>query len=92
DKENVPSRAYIVFKTDDQVATFGKEYDGHLFRDKAGNEFQAVVEFAPYQKVPSEKKKVDVRAGTIEKDEDYISFLESLNAPTSSEPVTMESL
>ena len=33
----------------------------------AGNEFQAVVEFAPYQKVPSEKKKVDVRAGTIEK-------------------------
>ncbi|KAL1672203.1 Smg-4/UPF3 family-domain-containing protein [Schizophyllum commune] len=92
DKENVPSRAYIVFKTDEQVAVFGKEYDGHLFRDKAGNEFQAVVEFAPYQKVPSEKKKVDVRAGTIEKDEDYISFLESLNAPTSSEPVTMESL
>ncbi|KAI5891349.1 uncharacterized protein SCHCODRAFT_02506351 [Schizophyllum commune H4-8] len=92
DKENVPSRAYIVFKTDEQVAIFGKEYDGHLFRDKAGNEFQAVVEFAPYQKVPSEKKKVDVRAGTIEKDEDYISFLESLNAPTSSEPVTMESL
>ena len=36
DKENVPSRAYIVFKTDEQVATFGKEYDGHLFRDKAG--------------------------------------------------------
>ncbi|KAG5219494.1 Smg-4/UPF3 family-domain-containing protein [Salix suchowensis] len=32
-----------------------------------GNEFQAVVEFAPYQKVPSDRKKVDARLGTIEK-------------------------
>ncbi|TRM66901.1 Smg-4/UPF3 family-domain-containing protein [Schizophyllum amplum] len=92
DKENVPSRAYIVFKTVEQVAAFGREYDGHLFRDKAGNEFQAVVEFAPYQKVPSDKKKVDARAGTIEKDEDYISFEETLKASTSAEPVTLESL
>jgi hypothetical protein len=38
----------------------------------------AVVEFAPYQKIPTEKKKVDARMGTIEKDEDYLSFLESL--------------
>ncbi len=27
----------------------------------------AVVEFAPYQKVPNEKKKPDARIGTIEK-------------------------
>ena len=86
-KENIPSRAYIAFKRDDQLATFAREYDGHLFRDKAGerhlnlavfesaalilqgpgNEAQAVVEFSPYQKVPSEKKKVDARLGTIEK-------------------------
>lgn len=32
-----------------------------------GNESVAVVEFAPFQKVPSEKKKVDGRMGTIEK-------------------------
>lgn len=32
-----------------------------------GNEFQAVVEFAPYQKIPLEKKKADSRNGTIEK-------------------------
>jgi Smg-4/UPF3 family len=32
-----------------------------------GNESQAVVEFAPYQKVPSEKKKADARTATIEK-------------------------
>jgi regulator of nonsense transcripts 3 len=33
----------------------------------AGNESYAVVEFAPYQKVPPEKKKVDARSGTLEK-------------------------
>ena len=33
----------------------------------SGNESIAVVEFAPFQKVPNEKKKVDSRAGTIEK-------------------------
>ena len=33
----------------------------------SGNESIAVVEFAPFQKVPNEKKKADTRAGTIEK-------------------------
>ncbi|KAJ7029287.1 midasin nuclear AAA ATPase [Mycena alexandri] len=92
-KENVSSRAYIVFKTEEQLAQFSRDYDGHLFRDKAGNESYAVVEFAPYQKVPPEKKKTDARSGTIEKDEDYISFIESLNAQSSNaEPVSLESL
>ncbi|KAJ7784277.1 Smg-4/UPF3 family-domain-containing protein [Mycena metata] len=92
-KENVSSRAYIAFKTEEQLAQFSRDYDGHLFRDKAGNESYAVVEYAPYQKVPPEKKKTDARSGTIEKDEDYISFIESLNAQSSSaEPVSLESL
>lgn len=39
-----------------------------------------MVEFAPYQKIPAEKKKADARGGTIEKDEDYISFLDSLKS------------
>nr|GAT49282.1 predicted protein [Mycena chlorophos] len=92
-KENISSRAYILFKTEEQLALFAREYDGHLFRDKAGNEAYAVVEFAPYQKVASEKKKVDARSGTIDKDEDYISFLESLNAPPNNgEPASLEAL
>jgi hypothetical protein len=33
----------------------------------AGNESQAVVEFAPFQKIPSEKKKADARNATIDK-------------------------
>lgn len=35
-KENIPSRAYIAFKDEKLLAEFSKEYDGHLFRDKAG--------------------------------------------------------
>ena len=94
-KENIPSRAYIAFKSPEKLSAFSQAYDGHTFRDKAGmlilqflshlhrlvvarihnamiylwgsgNESYAVVEFAPCQKVPSEKKKVDPRNATIE--------------------------
>ncbi|KAI5121911.1 hypothetical protein M0805_000240 [Coniferiporia weirii] len=82
-KENVSSRAYIAFRKAEQLAIFSQAYDGHVFRDKAGNESYAVVEFAPHQKVPPEKKKVDPRNGTIEQDENFISFIASLNAPVS---------
>ncbi|KAH9990204.1 Smg-4/UPF3 family-domain-containing protein [Russula compacta] len=81
-KENVHSRAYIAFKTEEFVARFSREYDGHIFKDKAGIESQAVVEFAPYQKVPLEKKKVDSKNATIDQDEEYIAFLQSLEAPS----------
>ncbi|KAF8062215.1 Smg-4/UPF3 family-domain-containing protein [Lyophyllum atratum] len=91
-KESIPSRAYIAFKDEEQLALFSREYDGHLFRDKTGSEYQAVVEFAPYQKVPSDKKKVDARNATIEKDEDYISFIESLKSTTNAEPISIETL
>ncbi|KAL0946194.1 hypothetical protein HGRIS_012456 [Hohenbuehelia grisea] len=92
-KENVSSRAYIAFKNEEHLLAFSRSYDGHIFRDKAGVESQAVVEFAPYQKIPPEKRKVDARLGTIEKDEDYISFVDSLNAAKESqEPVTLETL
>ena len=30
------SRAYIAFKTEEYVAKFSREYDGHIFKDKAG--------------------------------------------------------
>ena len=37
-----------------------------MFNRLSGNESVAVVEFAPKQKVASEKKKVDNRMGTID--------------------------
>jgi regulator of nonsense transcripts 3 len=33
----VPARAYIAFRAPEQVAEFGREYDGHVFQDKAGS-------------------------------------------------------
>jgi regulator of nonsense transcripts 3 len=35
-KENIPSRAYIAFKNEEHLTSFGRGYDGHVFRDKAG--------------------------------------------------------
>ncbi|KAG6380315.1 Smg-4/UPF3 family-domain-containing protein [Boletus reticuloceps] len=91
-KEGIPSRAYIAFKNEALVTHFGRAYDGHLFRDKAGNESHAVVEYAPFQKIPTEKKKVDARNNTIDKDEDYLSFIETLKGTTKTESVSLEAL
>ncbi|KAN0066274.1 hypothetical protein ACQY0O_000368 [Thecaphora frezii] len=80
-KENVCSRAYVRFLDPAMVLEFHKHYDGHVFRDSKGNESIAVVEFAPYQKVPTERRrKPDARQGTIEADAEYKAFLESLEA------------
>jgi regulator of nonsense transcripts 3 len=44
-----------------------------------GNEFPAVVEFAPFQRLPKKRlgRKRDPKVGTLEEDPAYISFLES---------------
>lgn len=42
-KENVPSRAYISFKTAEQLSVFSTAYDGHVFRDKAGLSFSYIT-------------------------------------------------
>jgi len=36
----VYSRAYIAFRTVELVAWFGLEYNGHIFKDKAGLSFR----------------------------------------------------
>lgn len=48
---------------------FHQAFDGHLFRDVKGNEYMAVVEFAPFQRMPSDtvgRKHVDPLLNTIE--------------------------
>ncbi|RKP26977.1 hypothetical protein SYNPS1DRAFT_5328, partial [Syncephalis pseudoplumigaleata] len=59
-KENRYSRAYICFHTMEQMAEFHRGFDGHLF------ESYAIVEYAPYQKIPRERSKVDHHQGTID--------------------------
>jgi regulator of nonsense transcripts 3 len=60
---------------------FVAAYNGHMFRDKQGVQYQAIVEFAPFQRyIPFEKKnRIDQYMNTIEDDENYIQFLASMN-------------
>ncbi|KAI9474808.1 Smg-4/UPF3 family-domain-containing protein [Zychaea mexicana] len=65
-KENVFSRAYFHMKSMEAVIAFHQGFDGHIFLDSKGTESRAVVEFAPFQKVPKEHKNPDTRQGTID--------------------------
>ncbi|GFX20003.1 regulator of nonsense transcripts 3A [Trichonephila clavipes] len=74
------SRAYINFLIPEEIFIFKDKFDGYVFLDSKGNEYPAVVEFAPFQKIPKKKnpKKRDAKCGTIETDPDYVKFLECL--------------
>ena len=43
-KENVPSRAYIAFRDPERLTEFSRAYDGHTFRDKAGENNLDLIE------------------------------------------------
>ena len=50
-----------------------------MFVDAKGQEFPAMVEFAPYQKYSKKSKsRIDNKAGTIDEDPDYVKFLKSI--------------
>ncbi|CAL7943554.1 unnamed protein product [Xylocopa violacea] len=74
------SRAYINFVEQQDIFMFREKFDTYVFVDSKGTEYPAVVEFAPFQRLPKKRigKKKDLKCGTIESDPYYISFLESL--------------
>ncbi|KAI9008600.1 Smg-4/UPF3 family-domain-containing protein [Hyaloraphidium curvatum] len=80
-KESQFARAYMHFRSPDAVVEFSRAYDGHAFVDSRGNEYRAVVELAPSQRMPKPKKKRDPKQGSIETDPDYVAFLEAFNNP-----------
>ncbi|XP_041936406.1 regulator of nonsense transcripts 3A isoform X2 [Alosa sapidissima] len=72
------SRAYINFKNPEDIVLFRDRFDGYVFIDNKGQEYPAVVEFAPFQKISKKKlKKKDAKAGSIEEDPEYKRFLET---------------
>uniref|UniRef100_A0A3B3RNA5 UPF3A regulator of nonsense mediated mRNA decay n=1 Tax=Paramormyrops kingsleyae TaxID=1676925 RepID=A0A3B3RNA5_9TELE len=72
------TRAYINFKNPEDIVLFRDRFDGYVFIDNKGQEYPAVVEFAPFQKVSKKKlKKKDAKAGSIEDDPEYRRFLEN---------------
>lgn len=74
------SRAYINFINQEDIYTFQDKFDGYVFLDQRGTEYTAVVEFAPYQKIPRQDNKED-KCNTLDKDPHYLEFLEKLENP-----------
>ncbi|XP_063708367.1 regulator of nonsense transcripts 3B-like [Culicoides brevitarsis] len=73
------SRAYITFENPEEIFVFRDKYDGYVFVDGKGNEYPAVVEYAPFQGFPKTRsKKRDAKMNTIEQDSHYIAFMEAL--------------
>ncbi|XP_053311102.1 regulator of nonsense transcripts 3A isoform X1 [Spea bombifrons] len=72
------TRAYINFRNPEDILLFRDRFDGFIFIDNKGQEYPAVVEFAPFQKVSKKKlKKRDTKAGSITDDLEYKKFLEN---------------
>ncbi|XP_066571193.1 regulator of nonsense transcripts 3B [Amia ocellicauda] len=87
------SRAYINFKNQEDIVLFRDRFDGYVFIDNRGQEYPAIVEFAPFQKIAKKKsKKKDAKAGTIEEDPDYKKFLENYNGDEEKLTSTPETL
>ncbi|ENN72156.1 hypothetical protein D910_08467 [Dendroctonus ponderosae] len=81
--ENAFSRAYINFVCPEDVYPFKEKFDNYVFVDSRGHEYIAVVEFAPFQKIPKKrgKGKMDPKCNTIEADASFLEFVVNLNKP-----------
>ncbi|XP_049623542.1 regulator of nonsense transcripts 3B isoform X2 [Suncus etruscus] len=87
------SRAYINFKNQEDIILFRDRFDGYVFLDNKGQEYPAIVEFAPFQKAAKKKtKKRDTKVGTIDDDPEYRKFLETYAADNEKMTHTPETL
>ncbi|KAM7482080.1 hypothetical protein LguiB_006663 [Lonicera macranthoides] len=75
------SRGYIDFKRPEDVAEFAKFFDGRIFVNEKGSQFKTIVELAPSQRIPRQSSKRDGREGTINKDSEYMEFVEFISKP-----------
>ncbi|KDN45771.1 hypothetical protein K437DRAFT_216574, partial [Tilletiaria anomala UBC 951] len=99
-KADIASRAYIRFTALESLLAFHQAFQGHVFRDAKGQEFVAMVEFAPHQKVPpvtaagasGKRQKEDARIGTIDEDPDYLAFFADLQRTKISDEADSEAV
>ncbi len=61
------SRAYIYADESFSVYDLRARFDGHIFVNERGQQYQCSAEYAPYQKSPKVVTKKDPREGTLEK-------------------------
>ncbi|KAG7382785.1 regulator of nonsense transcription [Phytophthora pseudosyringae] len=80
-----PARLYLDMKKEPERARrLIASLNGLLFYADAKDSADAQpldVEFAPFQKIPREKQRKDAKAGTIDRDPEYVAFLEELAKP-----------
>ncbi|GLE06862.1 hypothetical protein PINS_up016531 [Pythium insidiosum] len=81
-----PGRLYLDFKKDTELATsVVAQLKGAEITSSKGT-VTLDVDFAPFQKIPREKQRRDPKVGTIEKDPEYLAFLEDLAKPAEKLP------
>ncbi|XP_053672703.1 regulator of nonsense transcripts 3A [Anopheles nili] len=74
-------RAYLNFTNPEDIFRFADSFDGYTFVDAKGLEYQAVVEYAPFQKLPKNRsRKKDLKCNSIETDTHFTAFKEALEA------------
>lgn len=76
------ARAYLHFVHVADLLIFTEKFDNYVFVDGKGNEYPAIVEYAPFQRIPKQRssRKKDPRIGTIGNDPYYLEFIEVLKA------------
>ncbi|KAG0651229.1 Regulator of nonsense transcripts 3B [Hyphodiscus hymeniophilus] len=97
-KPSRPSRAYIHLTAEAHLMTLAEVVRQSVFED-AQNTFAdpaligpPAVEFATYGRIPGGRRRTDARAGTIDQDPEFMSFLEALANPTTGRELTAETL
>lgn len=93
-KPSKPSRAYLHLTKPEYSTLLTEHVNNVTFSDAKGSSKdpsllgKPSVHFAPYGRVPSSRARKDLRQGTIDQDQEFIDFLESLTNPiTKSAPV-----
>ncbi|CAI5744691.1 unnamed protein product [Peronospora destructor] len=84
-REPIPARLYLDLKKEPEkiqtliAALHGQQFD---FNAKEKTDVKPLdVEFAPFQKIPREKQRKDAKVGTINRDPEYVAFLNELSKP-----------
>ncbi|KAL4154612.1 hypothetical protein PRNP1_006730 [Phytophthora ramorum] len=78
-----PARLYVDLKKEPEKArTLVASLHGQMFHADAKEDAKPLdVEFTPFQKIPREKQRKDAKMGTIDRDPEYMAFLEELGKP-----------
>jgi regulator of nonsense transcripts 3 len=87
-KPSIPTRVYLHLTDPGHLTSLSTTVQQANFADARNTSTSAsllgppVVEFAPFGRIPSAKRRSDARQGTIDQDPEFIAFLESLTNPT----------